>query len=197
MQGAPEADWLDASVPEPMLDRLAGRISERKLRLFNAGCWRRVAEGLSPSPELFAMIEAQTAVAESAGRAVASLDSITDATIQAAQAATRFAESAPTEALAQGVLARERRYQADLLRDIIGNPYRAPVIDPQQRPWNHPEVVALAVRIYQHEQFDRLAELIRLLEREGCTDPLVLGHPAVPVRHSRGCWVLDGILGKR
>ncbi len=37
-----EADWLSAKDPDPMLNYLRGRASDRKLRLFAAACCREV-----------------------------------------------------------------------------------------------------------------------------------------------------------
>ena len=37
-----EAEWLTCTDPEPMLEFLRGRTSDRKLRLFGCGCCRRV-----------------------------------------------------------------------------------------------------------------------------------------------------------
>jgi hypothetical protein len=37
-----EVEWLTATHPEPMLQSLRGKASERKLRLFAAACCRRV-----------------------------------------------------------------------------------------------------------------------------------------------------------
>ena len=37
-----EAEWLDCTRPEPMLQFLRGKVSKRKLRLFACGCCRRI-----------------------------------------------------------------------------------------------------------------------------------------------------------
>src|SRR4051794_29105224 len=36
-----EADWMTCTDPQPILQFLRGRASDRKLRLFNCGCCRR------------------------------------------------------------------------------------------------------------------------------------------------------------
>jgi hypothetical protein len=43
-----EADWQDSTDPQAMLDRLRGRASERKLRLFVGACCRRIGDALPP-----------------------------------------------------------------------------------------------------------------------------------------------------
>ena len=42
-----EAEWLDCTDPGPMLSSLLGKVSDRRLRLFVAGCCRRVWEHLT------------------------------------------------------------------------------------------------------------------------------------------------------
>jgi hypothetical protein len=87
----------------------------------------------------------------------------------------------------------ETALQADLLRDIAGNPFR-PV-----RPapaWRTAEVVTLARSIYDGRAFDRLPALADALEAAGCTDEDVLAHCREKGRHTRGCWVVDLVLAK-
>jgi hypothetical protein len=45
-----EAEWLAATDPRPMLDRLGAAASERKLRLFYAACVRRLWHLLPEGP---------------------------------------------------------------------------------------------------------------------------------------------------
>ncbi|MEZ0263629.1 MAG: hypothetical protein ACAI43_02790 [Phycisphaerae bacterium] len=92
----------------------------------------------------------------------------------------------------------EGRVQADLLRDIFGNPFRPapPSLGPARLP---PAVVALAQSIYDARAFDRMPELADALERAGCADADVLAHcrgQRPEGGHVRGCWVVDAILGK-
>ncbi len=97
--------------------------------------------------------------------------------------------------------ADEPRHQAALLRDIFGNPFRAPpAIDPA---WRSPFVMELARRAYDERHMPagtldprRLAELADTLERAGCHDPVVLGHLRWAESHVRGCHVLDLLFSK-
>jgi len=88
----------------------------------------------------------------------------------------------------------ERQLQADLVRDIFGNPFR-PVS--MNRSWVTDAVKALAQTIYTERSFERLPELAQALEEAGCTDAEVLSHCRTAGAHVRGCWVTDGLLGKQ
>jgi hypothetical protein len=93
-------------------------------------------------------------------------------------------------------LAEERTYQADLLRCIIGNPFRPMPIDPAWVSWSGGTLVKMAEAIYEDRAFDRLPILADALEESGCDDAGILGHCRQPGEHVRGCWVIDLILGK-
>lgn len=83
--------------------------------------------------------------------------------------------------------------QARLLRCIAGNPFRPVAI---RDGWRSPEAVALAGRVYDSRDFSRLHELAAALSRAGCGDEEVLSHCRTG-EHARGCWVVDGVLGRR
>jgi hypothetical protein len=90
--------------------------------------------------------------------------------------------------------------QADLLRDILGNPFRPVAVS---SAWLTPQVVAVAQAAYDQREppagtldVARLAVLADALEEAGCTDQTVLDHLRGPGPHVRGCWVVDLILGK-
>lgn len=82
---------------------------------------------------------------------------------------------------------------ADDIRCIFGNPFRPVVFAPE---WRSETVVALAAGIYEERAFDRLPILADALEEAGCDHPDVLTHLRGPGPHARGCWVVDGVLGK-
>jgi hypothetical protein len=90
--------------------------------------------------------------------------------------------------------AAEKAVQADLLRDIFGNPFRPlPTFDSS---WRSPDVDALAHDIYAHKTFERLIALADLLQEVGCENCELLEHLRAPIPHVRGCWALDLVLGK-
>lgn len=95
--------------------------------------------------------------------------------------------------LGQAAEDAERVIQAGILRDIIGNPFRLPTVDPA---WLSPPVVALARAIYDARSFDRLPELAASLRIVGCADPGLLGHCLDGREHSRGCWAVDALSGR-
>jgi hypothetical protein len=86
---------------------------------------------------------------------------------------------------------------SDLLRDIIGNPFRpVPVIDPDWLRWQGGTVVRLAAGIYAERRFIELPILADALEDAGCTDADILNHCRNGGEHARGCWILDCFLMK-
>ena len=255
-----ESEWLACTDPEPMLEFLRGKASDRRLRLFACACCRRIwhlladersrmaveiaeqyADGLSTYEQLtdasydaevatdssyFAVLNAAEAEAEASDwppeswvdgaeecasdaaatpRAAASA-AVLDcpdlhevaghATRSVAHAASplRFTEDCrPDFGQREAAEEAEQAAQADLLRDIFGNPFRPVTIDP---PWLSPSVVDFAQTIYDERAFDRMPELADSLEEAGCHDADVLGHCRQAGPHVRGCWVVDAVLGK-
>jgi hypothetical protein len=93
---------------------------------------------------------------------------------------------------------RELAYsrQADLLRDIVGNPFQQPTVDPAWLAWNDHCVERLARFIYDERAFERLPILHDALLDAGCDDEQLLAHCHAADGHVRGCWVLDLLMGK-
>ncbi|WP_246522921.1 hypothetical protein [Gemmata palustris] len=91
-------------------------------------------------------------------------------------------------------MAREEARQAELLRDVIGNPFRAVTVDPS---WLTSTVVALAEGAYRDRAFDRLPILADALQDAGCDNDDVLTHCRHPGEHVRGCWVVDLLTGRK
>jgi hypothetical protein len=84
--------------------------------------------------------------------------------------------------------------QPDLIRDIVGNPFRPITLD---LAWLTPVVTELATSIYSDRSFDRLPTLAGLLEDAGCEHSDILGHCRGPSQHARGCWVVDLLTGRQ
>jgi hypothetical protein len=225
-----EADWLACAEPEPMLEHLRGRASDRKLRLFAVACCRHLLKSVQVNPWDEHAVEVAERYAD--GRATAAeLEQAADETTSDYTPAYACAEAAAPEGgvdtagYAAGNAAHavgehlaneageydpfpndspvflagraaERGAQADLLRDIIGNPFRPVTLAPAVLTWDGRTVVRLAQAIYEERAYDRLPILADALEEAGCTDAELLAHCRQGDGHVRGCWALDLVLGK-
>ena len=212
----------------------------RKFRLFHVACCHRVlhlltddrsrlavqtadwhADGWSDDEEL--RVAAEDALAVARGLGVEGEDPAMHAAWAAASIPSDWAfGSTPRRAVdavwyAAGKDDRaalaEEAYQAAVLRDIVGNPFRA---DPnphglswrdlfQGKPlfrthvdpsWRTEATRAVAHGIYCDRAFDRLPELAEALAAVGCDDADILGHCRASGPHVRGCWIVDLILGR-
>src|SRR5207253_1637200 len=66
-----------------------------------------------------------------------------------------------------------RKAQADLLRDIFGNPFRPVAFNPA---WRTSTAVALAQQMYDSRDFGAMPILADALQDAGCTNDDVLNH---------------------
>jgi hypothetical protein len=89
---------------------------------------------------------------------------------------------------------KERLWQAELLRDIIGNPKRPFAIEPSWAWVNDAAVRKMAQVMYAEDRFGDLPILGDALEEAGCQRQDVLDHCRAKQPHYRGCWVVDAIL---
>jgi hypothetical protein len=94
--------------------------------------------------------------------------------------------------------AAEKVTQIALLQEVLGPvPFHSlRSIAASILTWNDGCVATLATAIYQERAFDRLPILGDALEDAGCTDADILNHCRGPGPHTRGCWVVDLVLGK-
>ena len=85
----------------------------------------------------------------------------------------------------------EHRAQRDILRDIVGNPFR-PVVRDQTllRCQQNVEIRDQARRMYDANRYE-LKPFGRLLEAAGCTNEQVLEHCLGDSSHVRGCFAVD------
>jgi hypothetical protein len=90
-------------------------------------------------------------------------------------------------------MSAEQAAQCGLLRDILGNPFRPPRLEPA---WLTPAAAAIARRAYDERDFAALPVLADALEDAGCTEVELLGHLRGAGPHVRGCWAIDLLLGK-
>jgi hypothetical protein len=90
-------------------------------------------------------------------------------------------------------LRAEKLWQADRLRELVGNPLRLATIT---SAWLTANVVSIAQAIYAERAFERMPILADALEDAGCTNADILEHCRGGGEHVRGCWVVDLVLGK-
>jgi hypothetical protein len=216
-----EKDWRESSFPFPMLHYLRGRASDRKLRLFAAVCCRRVvpllrdprshaalavaerfAEGRATQRERADAQAHALAAYRLAGRAVGAAKAASVVASRSASGAAEGVAWAAARLLAAGDglpypdERAEWRVQADLLREIVGNPFRPVAVEPRWLAWNDATVPKLAQQVYDGRRWQDFPVLADALEDAGCDDEQVLGHCRRLGGHVRGCWVLDLLLGK-
>jgi hypothetical protein len=86
--------------------------------------------------------------------------------------------------------------QADLIRELFGNPFRTVSVSTRWLEENGDTALTLARLIYDERAFDRLPILADALEDASCNNADLLGHLRGSGPHVRGCWALDLILGK-
>jgi hypothetical protein len=191
-----EQDWLSCTDPQPMLEFLRGKLSNRKLRLFACACCRNMDRCGNLSG---------LAAVELAERVADDLLSLTEANLLEQAVRRLFADM---WALSHNPFHAARRFANDskswkglprveLLRCIAGNPFHAANIQPEWLTWYDGTVVRIARAAYEEPSRYRLPILADALEEAGCTDPRMLDHLRGPGLHARGCWVVDAILRLR
>jgi hypothetical protein len=96
----------------------------------------------------------------------------------------------------QDHLDEESPRQAELVRCILGNPFHPVTIDRAWLAANDDAASRIAQTIHDDCSFQQLPILADALEDAGCNDEGLLAHGRTPGLHARGCWVVDGVLGK-
>ncbi|MFO0930153.1 MAG: hypothetical protein U0736_24530 [Gemmataceae bacterium] len=223
-----ECDWLTCADPRVMLHHLRDHraASDRQLRLFACACCRAVWDSL-----IYGAGQRAVETAERYADGMATRDDLHRARSRAGAAVStevcisirrrlvrpldlrlRLAMEAVHDhqpflvgRLGAIYVDMELRTAApDLLRDVVGNPFRpSPPLAPEVRAWNGGLVVPLAQAAYDERQLPaghldpvRLAVLADALEEAGCADGELLCHLRSIGPHVRGCWAVDVILGR-
>lgn len=195
-------DWTTCTDPQLMLAFLRdrGAASDRKLRLFAVACSRRawpliddlgraaveLAESFADGRANSEQLRAARLACKGSGGHSSWYAAVTDPAVAARNAALSAVGGASHPD-------HERLAQADLLRDIFGNPFRPVTVQPS---WLTPAVLTLAGRIYDERAWDRLPDWADALVDAGCDAAEVLNHCRGPGEHVRGCWVVDLLLGR-
>jgi hypothetical protein len=228
-----DREWAASTDPAAMLSfvQANGHASERKLRLFACACCRRIwaflldgrsresvevseryADGLANREQLASAWEGAMAAARVLGHppayAAASVASSDDPSSTTSETAARAAGPSGIplwEVRATPEFQAERAIQANLLRDIFGNPFRPPPVrDPTWLTWDDGLVLRLAHAAYDDRllpsgELDpaRLSVLADALLDAGCPqDHELLAHLRSQGPHVRGCAAVDALLGR-
>jgi hypothetical protein len=168
-----EAEWPVCTDPQPMLEFLGSKVSERKWRLFACGYARQLWPKLDD---------------QRSKHAVEVAEKYADGIVHE-QDRDRAWQGA-------GDVVIDAVIKQDFVRaaDIFGNPFRPITLDPA---WQTANVRALAQAIYDDRAFERMPILGDALEDAGCTHADILTHCRQPGEHVRGCWVVDLVLAKQ
>lgn len=108
-----------------------------------------------------------------------------------------YASRNAVQADSGNVYGADRSAQADLLREIIGNPFQQMLFDRAWLTWHDSTIPKIAQGIYEERSFANLPILADALEEAGCTNADILNHCRTEGSHVRGCWVVDLLLGKQ
>jgi hypothetical protein len=92
--------------------------------------------------------------------------------------------------------AAECRGQADLLREVFGNPYRSVKVEPVWLSAFGGAGTAILQAVDEEERFEELPYLGDALMDAGCGNEELLRHLREPRGHVRGCWAVDLLLGR-
>ena len=208
-----EAEWLACASPVAMLAYLKDNGSNRKSLQYAAAVCRRQPElltdvirawlevierllngeyidGLEPEQPR-AMSEALTLAEEGPPGTRAQYAAIADVVFCTWVSDT--VEGEQEKPIPTQELEAARRANADLVRDIFGNPFRPVSLDPA---WRTRTAVALARQMYESRDFGAMPILADALQDAGCDNNDILDHCRGPSPHARGCWVVDLVLGK-
>jgi hypothetical protein len=202
-----ETEWVLCNDPRSLLAALQAEVSRRKLRCFVCAACRRNQANIGKDIFRDALeVSERFATGSASEDELAQVSSSTGlqcfkrvSMVQGhAQTMIHWATQ-PDESMvsaAHVVLARKasaQQWQANILRDIFGNPFRSVSAEPS---WLTSTVVALATGIYEERAFDQMPILADALQDAGCDNKHILTHCRQPGEHVRGCWVVDLILGK-
>ena len=244
-----EAEWLACTNPQPMLEFLRRKASDRKVRLFAVACCRRVwsslehdefrdavrkaelfADDLAVRAEMLHAHEKACAIfgklhgkdngpgaaltasglpspSKSFAQRIADAlddpwwedefdkgDPLAPALVTARRAARAAADlQGQSYVLDAPATIAEHREQTALVRCLFGNPFRP---RPVCAAWLTGEVRSLADGIYTERAFDRMPLLADALEASSGTNADLIEHCRSGGEHTRGCWVVDLLLGK-
>ena len=181
--------WARSRSPQKMLAHLHKvNANERKVRLFICACWRVRAPLIRTTEAILAEIEAVETDQhhELPQNYFPTYRDYWQAALRTREVHETWGKSRQPE------LCVSAAEQADLLRELFGNPFRPVVFDPA---WRTDTAVILAKQMYDAREFFAMPILADALQDAGCENEHVLNHCREPGAHVRGCWVCDLVLG--
>jgi hypothetical protein len=191
-------DWLLAS-GEPIRTRWQGpmlthvrRTSDRKLRLFACACRRRRENGAAVAEAIEDWLDGR--ISADACDARLRLLGYINRSAPLEQASFDLPTGTVVESLRTG-FGILHGYEADLLREVVGNPFRPAALTPALLAWNDGTIPRLAETIAANRTYGDLPILGDALEEAGCADERLVAHCRGGV-HAAGCWVLDAACGR-
>jgi hypothetical protein len=210
-----EEEWTASEDPDALLDaaKTMKRLPARKARLFAGGCFRLVWD-LVRADDTRAAVEMSDARADKKvsqeelerhrypmtspsdnirSWLALAVQSLATSNLNPSYVAWQVRTATHNETYRHARRGIPCRTQADLVREVVGNPFRPAAFDPR---WRTEDATGLGRGIYEDRAFDRLPLLADALMDAGCDDQEVLGHCRSPGPHTRGCWVVDLVLGK-
>jgi hypothetical protein len=203
-----EREWLESTDPLRMLRHVGARANDRKTLLLTCACLGRIWALLPGLGRRWVRLAAQVADGRAAHHRLSDKEG-EDALLVAHERAPppwRGAVLAAQDIFSvawnlivdegDAVWAAERAAQAGLVREVFGNPFRPPTVDPAWLARNGGAVPRLAQSIHDERRFAEMPILADALEEAGCTDEEMLGHCRGPGPHVPGCWLLDLLVGR-
>jgi len=226
MAKATEAKWLAKGDPAPILREHRDNLSARKRLLFACACCRHTLSLLPHLPYLGLLDRVEASVdgptrggmTQGVGTLEVPPGDLPGA--WAAEAITtlcnhrldRAPSSVSTDRLdevrhhaARSVRDQARgrdwsaamKQQTMILCDLLGHLLHTSVtFNPAWLQWNDGTVRKMAEAIYRDNTFADVPILADALEEAGCGEAVILHHCRAKMRHYRGCWVVDALLGK-
>jgi hypothetical protein len=219
-------EWASYSDPNPMLDFLQFRASERKSRLFACACLRDIWHLLTDnqSRDFVDVVEryadgAKTEVAVTTHWKGIDRSLVTNE-LYAALGELAFLprdlhpyvdppfwNMSKARVISKAVIGlageeeKEKRRQCDLLRCQFqfqqGFLFAfSPPVSPAVLAWHNETIPRMAQEIYESRAFDRLPLLAKALEESGCDNEELVYHCRTSDPHICGCWALDVVLRK-
>ena len=198
-----EAEWWARRDARELLSLVRDEVSHRKFRLFACASCLAFARYDDRIGDMLSVIERYADEEATWNDLSAVRKAARDLVKEAMQrrlnlggGAVQYIEAAAHPSALHAAESVAPLHEVTAFRDIIHNPFRAPLIPRTVLTWNDGTVPRIAQGIYDGRAFDRMPILHDALLDAGCDDEDILAHCRGAGPHVRGCWVIDLILGK-